>query len=68
MFVDYVCQMLLAEVYVLKIAHRQRRRVCLIQRQDYVVFGVRFERRKYDKKANLQKLKHTNVDSWATPL
>jgi len=34
---------------------RQSWRVCLIQRKIRVIFGVRFERQKVDKKASLHK-------------
>jgi len=37
-----------------KIESRQSWRICLMQRQNSRFFGVRFERRKVDNKANLQ--------------
>ena len=36
-----------------KTESRQSLRICLMQRQNSRFFGVRFERRKVDKKANL---------------
>jgi len=49
MSADYVYQILWAQV-CLKIAPHQSWRVCSIQRQNCVIFRVRFERRKIDKK------------------